>query len=83
MIFPRLLAIAELGWTPRERRLWADFRRRVNSQNSAHPWGQCAFTLSNDVEITARIVREGRKARVTLDTEKYPAEVRYTLDGAC
>ena len=44
--------------------------------------GVNAFTLSNDVEITARIVREGRKARVTLDTEKYPAEVRYTLDGS-
>lgn len=83
MIFPRLLAIAELGWTPRERRLWADFRRRVNSQiPRLLARGVNAFTLSNDVEITARIVREGRKARVTLDTEKYPAEVRYTLDGS-
>ena len=83
MMFPRLLAIAELGWTPRERRLWADFRRRVNSQiPRLLARGVNAFTLSNDVEITARIVREGRKARVTLDTEKYPAEVRYTLDGS-
>lgn len=82
-MFPRLLAIAELGWTPRERRLWADFRRRVNSQiPRLLARGVNAFTLSNDVEITARIVREGRKARVTLDTEKYPAEVRYTLDGS-
>ena len=27
------------------------------------------------------MLSEGKKARVTLDTEKYPAEVRYTLDG--
>lgn len=31
--------------------------------------------------ITAQMLSEGQKGPVTLDTEKYPAEVRYTLDG--
>ena len=82
-VCPALLARADLGLLPRYGRLGADFRRRVNSQiPRLLARGVNAVALSNDVEITARIVREGRKARVTLDTEKYPAEVRYTLDGS-
>ena len=80
MIFPRLLAVSELAWTPRERREWNDFRRRINVHVSLlHARGINAFPLSNDVVITAQMLSEGKKARVTLDTEKYPAEVRYTL----
>ena len=82
MIFPRLLAVSELAWTPRERREWNDFRRRINVHVSLlHARGINAFPLSDDVVITAQMLSEGKKARVTLDTEKYPAEVRYTLDG--
>ncbi|WP_308121348.1 beta-N-acetylhexosaminidase [Paractinoplanes bogorensis] len=29
MVFPRLLAIAEIGWTPRADRSWPEFRRRL------------------------------------------------------
>ncbi len=29
MAYPRLLAIAEIGWTPRTQRAWADFRVRL------------------------------------------------------
>jgi hexosaminidase len=31
MTFPRLLAMAEVGWTPAERKDWDDFNRRVGS----------------------------------------------------
>ncbi len=61
---------------------WNDFRRRINVHVSLlHARGINAFPLSDDVVITAQMLSEGKKARVTLDTEKYPAEVRYTLDG--
>ena len=56
--------------------------RRINVHVSLlHARGINAFPLSDDVVITAQMLSEGKKARVTLDTEKYPAEVRYTLDG--
>ncbi len=29
MIFPRLIGIAEIGWTPREKRNWLDYRGRL------------------------------------------------------
>jgi hexosaminidase len=32
MLFPRLCAVAEVAWTPQERRDWEDFRSRVAAQ---------------------------------------------------
>ena len=32
MVFPRLLALAEVVWSPRERRSWPDFVRRLPAQ---------------------------------------------------
>jgi hexosaminidase len=32
MAFPRMLAVAELGWTPQAQRSWDDFLRRLNLQ---------------------------------------------------
>lgn len=82
MIFPRLLAVSELAWMPRERREWNDLRRHINVHVSLlHARGINAFPLSGDVVITAHALSGGKRARVTLDVEKYPAEVRYTLDG--
>lgn len=34
MAFPRLTAVAEVGWTPQSRRDWNDFRRRVGAQGA-------------------------------------------------
>ena len=30
-VFPRLIALAEVGWSAKERRQWADFRKRLNA----------------------------------------------------
>ena len=60
--FPRLLAVSELAWTPRERREWNDFRRRINVHVSLlHARGINAFPLSDDVVITAQMLSEGKK----------------------
>ena len=34
MEFPRLIALAELGWSPAIRHNWDDFRRRVGGQGA-------------------------------------------------
>ena len=31
MVFPRLSAIAEIGWSPKEARNWEDFSRRLQA----------------------------------------------------
>lgn len=38
------------------------------------------FTLTDEIELTTRLLKPG-KMEVVLDTEKYPVEIRYTLDG--
>ena len=83
MMFPRMLAVAGIAWTPQNRREWHDFHRRINREIPLlRSRGINAFQLSNDVEITVTRLPNGKKAFVTIDTEKYPVEVRYTLDGS-
>lgn len=81
MIFPRLLAIAEMAWTQQERREWPDFKPRMNAHIPLlQARGINTFTLTDEVELTTRR-RDDGTIEVILDTEKYPAEIRYTLDG--
>lgn len=81
MMFPRLLAIAEIAWTPQKNRKWENFKRKVNvhlSQLQARNIN--TFMLSDIIELTSHVCSD-KKVKVTLDTEKMPAEIRYTLDG--
>lgn len=83
MIFPRALALAEMAWTPQELRSWEDFKPRMNAhipqlqQRGLHP-----FTLSDEIEVTMAVDTIKRQIEVVLDAEKYPAEIRYTVDGS-
>lgn len=82
MIFPRALALAEVAWTPQEKRDWNDFKPRLNAhipilqRMGIHP-----FTLSNNIDPVMEVDTLKKEIRVILDAEKYPAEIRYTTDG--
>lgn len=83
MVFPRLLAVAEMAWTPQANRDWNDFKRRVNRQiPKLKLRGIQSFTLSDEVDITYRITPQKGWVTVTFDTEIYPVEIRYTTDGS-
>lgn len=83
MMFPRALAVAEIGWTPQEKRDWQDFKPRVNAhipvlqQMELNP-----FPLSNELEFDMVVDTIQKEIRVTMDAEKYPAEIHYTTDGS-
>ena len=82
MMFPRALAVAEIGWTPQELRTWEDFKPRMNAHISKlQGMGIRTFTLSDELEVTMQVDTAGRKIEVILDAEKYPAEVRYNTVG--
>ena len=82
MMFPRALAVAEIGWTPQELRTWEDFKPRMNAHISKlQGMGIRTFTLSDELEVTMQVDTAGREIEVILDAEKYPAEIRYTTDG--
>lgn len=49
MLYPRTVAIAEIGWTPQERRSWDDFHRRALKVNDRmHADGYFTFDLRGE-----------------------------------
>lgn len=83
MMFPRALAVAEIGWTPQEDRRWEDFKPRMNANIPVlQRMGINTFTLSDEIETTMEVDTLRQEIKVTLDAEKYPAEIRYTTDGS-
>lgn len=82
MMFPRALAVAEIGWTPQEKRDWQDFKPRVNAHIPVlQQMGLNPFPLSNELEFDMVVDTVKKEIRVTMDAEKYPAEIHYTTDG--
>lgn len=81
--YPRVMALAEAVWTPREGRDYADFCRRINNayvRLDAHqinyhipqpeqPYGSCNFVAFTD--STSLVLKTSR-----------PIEILYTLDGS-
>lgn len=83
MMFPRALAVAEIGWTPQEKRDWQDFKPRVNAHIPVlQQMGLNPFPLSNELEFDMVVDTIQKEIRVTMDAEKYPVEIHYTTDGS-
>lgn len=82
MLFPRVLAVAEMTWTNQENRNWVDFKVRANAHIPLlRARGVNAFELSYDIQPFMSVDTVAKEIRLTLDAEKYPADIRYTLDG--
>ena len=82
MMFPRALAIAEIGWTPQNLRLWDNFKVRMDHQvTSLLKRGVNAFPNPNSVEIVTEVNASKQIMKVKLEPEREPAEIHYTLDG--
>ena len=83
MMFPRALAVAEIGWTPQDKRDWQDFKLRVNTQIPVlQKMGLNPFPLSYELDFSMDVDTVNKQITVYLDAEKYPAEIRYTTDGS-
>lgn len=82
MMFPRALALAEMAWTPQDKRSWEEFKPRMNAHiPQLQQRGINTFALSDELEITMQVDTIKKQIDVLLDAEKYPAEIRYTTDG--
>lgn len=82
MMFPRALALAEVAWTPQEKRSWNDFKPRLNAHIPIlKKLGLNPFSLSYELEFDMVVDTLKKEIRVTVESEKYPAEIHYTTDG--
>ncbi len=83
MIWPRLLAMAEVAWTAPERKSWENFRQRVNREIPIlQERGYNPYTLSEEPFISLSRDTVNSATAVTFTTERYPVEIRYTTDGS-
>ena len=82
LIYPRLLAVAEIGWTPYEQRDWENFKRRAEMERK-YLAGQ-GIDLSAEspfLTVTQKPDATGKGVRFHFDTEKIEPKLVYTLDG--
>ena len=82
MLFPRLLAIAEIGWTPQTERSYPDFLRRVAAQlPGLKARGINSYPLKR-IAVYSEIDTARREVALRLSSEQPTAEIRYTTDGS-
>jgi len=80
-MFPRAAAVAETGWSPRDKRDFADFRARLPHLLALYRAWDVAYAqtpFQPKVEVTAQ--GDGKVGIIVTDRLGFD-EVRYTLDG--
>lgn len=81
MLFPRILALAEVDWTDQNKRNYNDFMQRLNVINKELiNSGINAFPLKN-IDIKQKVDTINKQMVVYLDPELSPSTIRYTTDG--
>jgi hexosaminidase len=83
MAFPRLAALAEVGWSDPAVRSWPDFERRMAVQVRRYrqldlPFDESLFGVDGRVDYAA----DAGSATVTLSHQAQLGEIRYTTDGS-
>lgn len=80
MLFPRALAVAELGWSYGNMRSWEDFRDCVDIHiTNLRNKGINSYTLSSD--INTQIEYKEGKMFLELNCEKGDVDIRYSLNN--
>ena len=93
MMYPRVVAVAEIGWTPQEKKDYKDFERRINNAyvrldghgvnyhipQPEQPNGSCNFVAFTDAVTIPFKSSRPIKMIYTIDgTDPTPASTEYT-----
>jgi len=82
MAFPRAAAIAETGWTPKDRKQWTDFARRMETQYQRYDLLKMNYAKSAyNVWQTTTLDSVTNTAEISFTTNSYQPEIRYSTDG--
>lgn len=80
LTFPRLLAVAELGWCKKAQRSWLDFHQRIRTHYSRLDYKDCHYRIP-EPDIVSMKEQEG-KIWFELDAPIEGASILYTTDGS-
>src|SRR5690606_23312179 len=79
---PRAAALAEIAWSPASSKDWESFKQRIEKQYKRYELADINYSKSAyDVWIESSIDTVGGKANVSLTSNSYQPEIRYTVDG--
>ena len=82
MLFPRLLAVSEVAWTPAAKKNYAAFLPRMSQQFATLDRKKINYRVPEPLGLdSASLVKQGNKAVVTLRSLVPGSQIRYTLDG--
>lgn len=82
MIFPRLLALSEVLWTPEEELSWPDFSNRVQKMfRRFNMMGINYARSAYQVTVTTEVDLQQKKLTLNLDTEFSGSRIKYAFDG--
>lgn len=80
MVLPRMLALAEVLWSPKETRNWQSFNERLQPQFKA--FGQKGLRYSaGNFTVGIKPLAQNGKLFVTLSSDIIGAAIHYTTDG--
>ncbi|WP_310391987.1 family 20 glycosylhydrolase [Hymenobacter sp.] len=82
VLFPRLLAVAEVAWTPAANKRYADFLPRLGQQYARLDRQKIHYRVPEPLGLdSVGRADQGGKAVFTLRSLVPGAQIRYTLDG--
>ncbi|MBL7971025.1 MAG: family 20 glycosylhydrolase [Prolixibacteraceae bacterium] len=83
MTFPRIAALAEAVWSPKEVRNWEDFSRRIQLLMKRYDLLNINYSKSA-YKVTAKseLNQEKKQLAVSLQGELPGIEIHYTIDGS-
>ena len=82
MAYPRAIALAEVAWTAKDKKDYSDFQRRLQLHYRLLQRSNVNYYRpSNSVTIAAFPDYERKQNQITLTSEQYKPEIRYTTDG--
>lgn len=83
MTFPRIAAIAEVGWTAKEQKNWDDFTSRMRKQFRRYDYAGIHYAKSAyAVRALPQLDEKNHQLVVKMETETSQPEIHYTLDGS-
>ncbi|UAY55585.1 beta-N-acetylhexosaminidase [Arachidicoccus terrestris] len=83
MLFPRALALAEVGWTSYERQDFSDFQRRMQQQYLLLQRASVNYCRPRPVVLhEEKVDQTNDQIRITLSSELYNPSIYYSTNGS-
>jgi hexosaminidase len=80
MLLPRMLALAEITWSPAAKKDWNDFNRRLQAHFTRFDQQGIPYSKGN-FKPSIHPLTENGKMRASLSTEVFGGKIHFTTDG--